>query len=218
MTIARPRGLIFDWDNTLVDTWSTIHVALNTALTAMGHNAWTMAQTRERVRASARDSFPALFGERAEEATEIFYRAFESQHLKNLRALDGAEDMLRALSDMDSLYLAVVSNKKGYLLRREAEHIGWNNYFTHLVGANDAARDKPAVEAVEMALANSGLQPGPDVWFVGDTDIDMICAVTAGCIPVLLRPEAPAAGEFPDAAPRLHVTSCQALFEVIRVM
>ena len=216
MSIVRPRALIFDWDNTLVDTWATIHAALNTTLTAMGHIPWTLAETRTRVRASARDSFPALFGDRSDEATDIFYRAFESQHLQTLRERDGAGDTLRALAGMDSLYLAVVSNKKGRLLRREAEHIGWTDFFTHLVGANDATRDKPAVEAVDLALADSGLRRGPDVWFVGDTDIDMICAVTASCTPVLLRPEAPAEDEFPGAVPHLHVVSCQALLEVIQ--
>jgi phosphoglycolate phosphatase len=218
VNVVRPRALLFDWDNTLVDTWETIHVALNKALTAMGHTPWTPEETRQRVRASARDSFPALFGDRADEAADIFYRAFESQHLQTLRERDGAGAMLRALAGMDWLYLAVVSNKKGHLLRREADHIGWSDYFSRLVGANDAARDKPAVEAVTLALTESGLKLGPNVWFVGDTDIDMTCAVAAGCTPVLLRPEAPAEDEFPGTAPHLHIASCQALLEVIQTL
>ncbi len=218
MSVVRPRALLFDWDNTLVDTWDTIHAALNTALTAMGHDPWTSAETRSRVRASVRDTFPALFGARADEATEIFYRAFESQHLETLRERDGAGVMLRSLVAMGSLYMAVVSNKQGHLLRREAAHIGWTDYFVRLVGANDAERDKPAVEAVDLALSGSGLRPGPDIWFVGDTDIDMACAIAAGCIPVLLRPEAPAEDEFLGTAPHLHVDSCQALLETIRAL
>lgn len=218
MTLVRPRALLFDWDNTLVDTWETIRFAINTALTAMGHQPWTPEEARTRVRASARDAFPALFGDRADEATEIFYRAFESKHLETLRERDGAGAMLHSLAEMDPLYLAVVSNKNGRLLRREAAHIGWTDYFTRLVGANDAAKDKPAVEAVDLALAESGLESGPDIWFVGDTDIDMTCAVAAGCTPVLLRPEAPAEEEFPGAEPRLHVTSCQALLEIVQAL
>ena len=218
MTLVRPRALLFDWDNTLVDTWDTIRFAINAALEAMGHQPWTPEETRARVRASARDAFPALFGDRTDEATEIFYRAFESQHLQTLRERDGASAMLRALAEMDSLYLAVVSNKKGHFLRREAAHIGWADYFTRLVGANDAVKDKPAVEAVDLALSASGLQPGPEIWFVGDTDIDMTCAVTAGCTPILLRPEAPAEDEFPGTEPHLHVANCQTLLEVIQAM
>jgi phosphoglycolate phosphatase len=218
MKILRPRALLFDWDNTLVDTWDTIRAALNTALEAMGHTPWTPEETRLRVRASARDTFPALFGDRADEATAIFYRAFESQHLQTLREREGAGAMLRHLAGDGSLYMAVVSNKNGHLLRREAEHIGWSGYFNSLVGANDATRDKPAAEAVTLALSKSGLPAGPDVWFVGDTDIDMACAVTSGCLPVLLRPDAPAKGEFPGAEPRMYVDSCTAFLDLMRAL
>ena len=181
----------------------------------MGQEPWTLDQTRARVRRSAREAFPALFGVRAEEAMEIFYGAFERDHLETLRPGDGAEPMLRGLADGGARYLAVVSNKRGDLLRREAAHLGWDNYFGRLVGALDAARDKPAVEAVELALAGSGLAPGPEIWFVGDTDIDMACAVEAGCLPVLLRPDPPGPDEFEGAAPRLHVTGCTHLLETV---
>ena len=81
MTLVRPRALLFDWDNTLVDSWGAIHDALRVTFEAMGREPWTLEQTRQRVRRSAREAFPALFGARAEEAAGIFYQAFESDHL-----------------------------------------------------------------------------------------------------------------------------------------
>ncbi len=215
MIPARPRALLFDWDNTLVDSWGAIHHALKETFVAMGREPWTLDETRARVRRSARESFPAIFGARADAAAEIFYRAFENDHLNNLRACEGADRLLRGLAEGALFYLAVVSNKRGDLLRREAAHLGWDGYFGRLVGALDAARDKPAAEAVEMALAESGLVPGIHVWFVGDTDIDMLCAVEAGCLPVLLRPDPPERGEFEGAAPRIHWTSCTHLLETV---
>ena len=209
---APPRAIVFDWDNTLVDTWSQIRAALNHTLVAMGQEPWTPEQVRARVRTSARDACPALFGERAAEATEIFYRTFEADHLERLAPLPGTEAALERLSEA-GLVLAVVSNKRGRLMRREAEHLGWSGRFHRLVGALDAARDKPAPDPVVMALAGSGVAPGADVWLVGDTDIDMVCARNAGCLPVLLRGEAPGDSEFPEAAPAFHVVSCQALAE-----
>lgn len=210
MIHARPRALLFDWDNTLIDSWVMIHHALAATLRAMGMRPWTVAEARLRVRRSARDSFPELFGDRAEEATRIFYRSFEARHLEGLRARPDADRALALLSAA-GYYLAVVSNKRGDLLRREAEALGWTGHFERLVGANDASRDKPAVEAVALALAGSGLEMGPEIWFVGDTDVDMLCACNAGCVPVLLRPEAPGAGEFAGARPVHHVISCTRL-------
>ncbi len=218
MSLRRPSALLFDWDNTLIDSWGAIHHALAVTFRAMGREPWSYEETVQRVRASARDSFPILFGARAEEAMEVFYRTFESDHLEKLSARAGAEEMLRALAADGDLYLGVVSNKKGDLLRREVTHLGWESLFSRLVGANDAARDKPAVEAVEMGLEGSGLQPGPAVWFVGDTDIDMQCAVNSGCIPVLVRPHPPEELEFGDAEPQVHFPDCTGLLEAVRSM
>jgi phosphoglycolate phosphatase len=214
MTAVPPRALLFDWDNTLVDTWPAIHHALAATFRAMGQEPWTPEQTRARVRKSARDSFPELFGKRAPEATDIFYRTFEADHLARLKERPGATAMLGRL-DAAGYYLAVVSNKRGDLLRKEAQSLGWTAQFVHLVGANDAARDKPAEEPVHMALEGSGIAPGEEVWFVGDTEIDMLCACTAGCVPVLLRKEPPAAGEFGDNSPRHHLPSCGSLADLL---
>ncbi|MBL8673007.1 MAG: HAD family hydrolase, partial [Alphaproteobacteria bacterium] len=183
--LPRPRALLFDWDNTLVDTWPTIHAAMNALLAAMGHEAWTMAETRARVRASAREAFPALFGARAEEARAIFYREFQARHLAELRPAPWAAAAIRDLSAR-GLYLGIVSNKRGDILRAEADHLGWTGYFGRLVGADDAERDKPDPAPVRLALAAGGLVPGPETWFIGDTGIDMVCGSAAGCTPVLV--------------------------------
>ena len=218
MTLVRPRALLFDWDNTLVDSWGAIHHALAVTFEAMGREPWTLEETRQRVRRSAREAFPELFGARAEEAAGIFYQTVESDHLETLEAHEGAEALLRGLAESGSYYLAVVSNKRGDLLRREVARLGWDGYFERLVGANDATRDKPAVDAAEMALGDSGLAPGPEVWFVGDTDIDMVCAANAGCLPVLLRAEPPGAGEFAGSEPGVHVVGCVQLLEAVRAI
>jgi phosphoglycolate phosphatase len=202
--LPRPRALLFDWDNTLVDTWTVIHAALVETFRAMGETPWTFEETKARVRQSAREAFPALFGERAPEATRLFYEVFQRDHLIHLRERDGAGAMLADLAAREELLLGVVSNKTGKYLRTEAEHLGWTPHFHRLVGATDAARDKPARDPVDLALQESGLAAGPDVWFVGDTDIDLQCAVGAGCTPVLIRDHPPAAGEFAGHEPAAY--------------
>ncbi len=213
--LPRPRAILFDWDNTLVDTWTVIHAALVPTFEAMGLAPWTLEECRQRVRGSARDEFPKLFGERTAEATKLFYEHFEATHLDLLRELPDAGALLAGLAGQ-GLYLGVVSNKRGTTLRKEAAHIGWDGHFRRLVGATDAARDKPAPDPVILALSEQGGGvPDGAVWFVGDTDIDMLCAVNAGCTPVLLRPDAPQPGEFQGCMPNLHVPDCRALAELL---
>lgn len=205
--IPRPKAVVFDWDNTLVDSWGTIHAALEVTFTAMGHVPWTLEETRDRVRYSMRESFPKLFGDDWERAGEIFYDAFERLHLERLAPTSGASEMLRMFHDA-GLCLAVVSNKTGRYLREEAAHLDWDRYFHNLVGAGDAARDKPAEDPIHMALAGSDVTVGPDVWFVGDADVDMEIAHRTNCIPVLLRHDQPGEDEFEDFQPRVHFRSC----------
>jgi phosphoglycolate phosphatase len=214
MNLPAPKAILFDWDNTLVDSWAVIHHAMATTFEALGRRPWTLEETRRKVRKSARDAFPELFGDRAAEATEVFYRTYEADHLKRLRALPGAGEMLEALARAGGPLLGVVSNKRGGLLRREAAALGWDRHFGPLVGAMDAARDKPAPEVVDFALAGSGIAAGPEVWFVGDTDIDLLCARNSGCTAVLVRAETPAAGEFGALPLARHVGDCAAFAEL----
>jgi phosphoglycolate phosphatase len=215
--LVRPRAIIFDWDNTLVDTWPVIHDALCTMFAAMGMPAWTIEDTKARVRHSLRDTFPAMFGTRWEEARRLYLDAFRACHLERLTILPGVVEMLDRLV-AEGVYLAVVSNKTGILLRAEAAHLGWERYFPNLVGAGDASADKPDPAPVALALAGSGVAPGPQVWFVGDTAVDMHCAINAGCVPVLLGVPEPSEEEFANHRPAVAFGDCNSLFLHFRTL
>jgi len=217
MSLVRPSALIFDWDNTLVDSWGTIHAALNAMFAQMGHAPWTLAETQMKVRKSLRDAFPALFGDRWEHARDLYLQAFEALHIERLSALPDAEALLRAIA-AEGHYLALVSNKTGRFLRREVAALGWESYFGKVIGAGDAPRDKPDRAPVDLALAGSGIEAGPRVWFVGDTGIDMACAINAGCVPILVHGPEDAIlrdDEFGEARPAHHFRDCMALARAI---
>ncbi|MBU0723506.1 MAG: HAD family hydrolase [Alphaproteobacteria bacterium] len=209
---ARPRAVIFDWDHTLADNWDAIRAALNFTLVSFGQQEWTVEETRARVKASLRDSFPILFGDRWEEARTIFLDHFAQNHLAMLNPLAGSADLLAHLREK-GVYLAIVSNKRGPTLRLEVDHLGWRGYFGQVIGAEDATADKPSPIPVGMALAGSGIEPGPDVWFVGDTSIDMECAHNAGCVPVLIRDPYPDDAALVQFPPRWHAPHCTRVVE-----
>ncbi len=182
--MAAPRALVFDWDNTLVDSWATIHEALVLTFTAMDLPPWTLEETKARVRHSLRDAFPPLFGARWEEARKLYLDRFTAIHLSRMAPLEGARELLEEVQAA-GLYAAVLSNKTGRILRREVGHLGWSAYFQRLVGAGDASADKPDPAAMTMALEGTA-HAGADVWYIGDTALDMECASRAGCLGVLL--------------------------------
>lgn len=183
--LIRPRAVLLDWDNTLVDTFPLIHISINHTLEAMGHDTWSFEKTCRTIASSMRDFFPKLYGDRWEEARDIFYASYASRDLDKIEPLPGAEDLLSALREA-RIYLALVSNKSGDNLRQEVSHLGWGGYFSRVVGATDAAQDKPDPAVVAFALEGSGVPPGREVWFVGDNAIDIDCALSSGCIPLVV--------------------------------
>lgn len=182
--LPKPRAILFDWDNTLVDTWPLIHAAMNMTLRHFDMPEWSMEKILAEVKLSMRDAFPGLFGDRWQEAGDIYIASYRSMNLKHLKALDGAEEMLKAIP-RDRVFTGVVSNKTSATLKQEVPALGWDKYFNVWVGAGDAAKDKPFAEPALLALKDSGVKPGPDVWFVGDTEADLGCAQNAGFSAVL---------------------------------
>jgi phosphoglycolate phosphatase len=199
--------LLFDWDNTLVDGWAGITAALNAAFTAFGHPTWSKEDTRNRVRVSLRESFPVMFGDQWTTARDIFYRTLEEQHLAHVSPMPGVPALLEACAGWPS---GVVSNKAGAFLRREVAHLGWDGRFGAVIGAGDAAADKPAPDPILLALARMNRSADPTVWYIGDTALDMRSAKAAGVTAVLLG-DAAHDGGVEQAAPDLHFSAAHVL-------
>src|SRR4051812_48907694 len=165
--------------------------------------AWTVADTKERVRVSLRDSFPVMFGAEWEHARDLFYAALEAEHLANVRPLPGVDDALAAGTSWPQ---GVVSNKAGRYLRREVVHLGWTDYFGAVVGAGDASADKPDPAPILLALDRLGGAVDRSVWFLGDTALDMRTARAAGVTAVLLG-DAEHDGGIDRARPDIHFST-----------
>jgi len=175
--------LLYDWDNTLVDAWAGIAVALNAVFAAFDRPAWTVGETRARVRLSLREAFPAMFGADWPRARDIFYATLAEQHLDHLQPMPGVEAMLDAAGGRPQ---GVVSNKTGRFLRAEIDRLGWRERFGAVVGAGDAAADKPNPAPILLALARLGRSPEASVWYIGDTMVDVAAARAAGVSAILV--------------------------------
>ena len=212
--IVPPPGaiLLYDWDNTLVDAWGGVAAALNAAFAAFDLPLWTVEEVRERVRVSLRDSFPPMFGPEWRRAADIFYATLAACHLEHVRPMPGAAAALAAGQGRSQ---GVVSNKTGRFLRAETTHLGWDSYFGTVIGAGDAAADKPDPAPILLALAQLGATPGPEVWYMGDTALDMQAARAAGVTAVLIG-DAGHDGGIDRAAPDLHFSDAHVFSAHIR--
>jgi phosphoglycolate phosphatase len=185
LKLPKPKAVIFDWDNTLVDTWPLIHVAIDTTMEAMGLEKWGLDKVRNNVHKAMRDSFPEIFGANWQQAGEVYKNTYRSIHLDKLRLLPNTLELVNKLEEKGIIQF-IVSNKIGATLRKEVEKIGIEKKFFSIVGSLDASADKPSREPVELALLGSDLDPKKDeIWFIGDTIADIECAYNTGCRPIL---------------------------------
>jgi phosphoglycolate phosphatase len=185
VSLLPPTAILFDWDNTLVDTWKTIFYAINDTLLAFGLEPWTEEVAVSNIQRSGREAFPKLFGDRAKEAQSFFYKLVEEDNLQGLNPMPEAHALLEVLVKL-GIPIGIVSNKNSLFLRREVAHLGWDDYFGALVGAGDAPRDKPAADPILLALQKLNIPASSQVWMVGDAPVDWDCAIAAGCQPIAI--------------------------------
>ncbi|MDX1922500.1 MAG: HAD family hydrolase [Alphaproteobacteria bacterium] len=196
-----PQAVLFDWDNTLIENWQTLTDSVNAALKAFNLPLWDVPRMMENSKHSMRDSFPVIFGDDWHRARDIFYAHFRENHLSGLHKLRHAEELLNLL-DAHGVKLTICSNKNGDLLRREVAHLNWSHYFSSIVGATDAPKDKPDPAPAQLIIQSNNLKHYENVWFIGDTVTDMICGTKSGCLTVGIGQ---AALENPEFQPSIWV-------------
>ncbi|AEP09601.1 HAD family hydrolase [Micavibrio aeruginosavorus] len=183
---SRPAGVFFDWDGTLVDTIPLLREMYARLQNHFGQPPFSDDQFFDNLKYSARELFPRLYGSRSDEAFKIWYENVEKLHLAHIAPMNGAGEVLAHLAAA-GVPMGVVSNKRHAVLMKEIEHLGWSKYFASVVGAGEAGRDKPAPDPLILALNQAGLKAGPNIWYIGDTESDLLCSRDAGCASVFLR-------------------------------
>ena len=184
--LEKPTAFFFDWDNTLAENWQAVEEAINAARQSCGLPAWSPQEVKNNAKLSLRDNFPRWFGEKWEDARDVFYENFKVQHLKTIRLLPAVDELLTFLT-AEKIPCAIISNKSGEYLRSEVTTLGLLHHFFAIIGAGDAEKDKPDRAVIDKAKKELLEMQTRNIWFVGDTDVDMECARTGECIAVLVN-------------------------------
>lgn len=181
------KGVFFDWDGTLVDSLPLLFAAHNHVREKLGVPLWTREEYTKAIVYSTRELYPKLYGERSQEAQDLLYGYVMENHIKEMKILEGAPDVVDYLAK-HNIPMGIVSNKRHDVLRREIEHLGWQKHFGVYNGAGVAKEDKPSGEPLLHALRehDSGLGID-DIIYIGDTESDLSCAKEAGCPCIFIR-------------------------------
>lgn len=185
----KPKAVLFDWDNTIIISKSLLYEILRFTIQDLNLEERLLDSKvfLENLHLSARDVFPKIFGERWKEAMEIYEKRFANRHLETLEIMPGIVPVFKLLAE-HGVTMAVVSNKEGYFVRKEAEHLKVSEYFHKIIGSFDAESDKPSPLPAYLALQElwKPEEFGADMWFIGDSLADLECGYNAKCSPILL--------------------------------
>lgn len=178
----KPSAIIFDFDDTLVNSKPIIKKALEETFKEFGINNKALEHVDFNL--SLRDYFHEIFASNIEKARDSYYRNYTNLS-KNLKSLENAEETLKLLKN-NNVFTSILSNKQGERLRHEiTEKFNWQKYFVNIIGSGDALEDKPSKIPAIAALKNSGLENFSNVWLIGDSYVDLKTAQNLGCKAIL---------------------------------
>ena len=203
-----PSAVLFDWDNTLVDTTYDTLRALNAVCAAFDHKPMTLAEFEKKPSLTIRSFISSIVPE-ADVATaeSIFFK--HTSHI-NVKLLPHAHSVAMWLH-VQKIPTGIVSNKGGDRLRKEIKFLDLSHIFDCAIGAGDAREDKPSSAPLLHALEKKNLTASHDIWFVGDSVVDMMCAHHAGCTPISVGRQA---DDYEH--PKVKAGNCEGLLQLLQ--
>jgi len=171
------KGVLFDMDGTLVDAFPPIINAMNQTLSEYGM-ATMSPEAIKRHTGRGDCGMASLFGEHKEVATARFLALHDADYLKQIKPIDGAEQLLTWLRNI-RVPTAIVTSKGQHRAEAQIELLGWHGYFQTIIGKIEGRAEKPSPEPLLIACETLALDPAESI-MIGDGTADMKASHSAG--------------------------------------
>lgn len=197
------RGILFDWDGTLLDSFEADARAYEAMFRALGVE-WTRRDLARHYSPNWYRVYEAakIPRTRWDEADELWTRAYKRE---DPQLLPGVGKILARLRR--EFLLGLVTSGDRRRIRRQVRRFGFDDIFRACVCAEDAGRRKPHPAPLKLALRRMELEAANCI-YVGDApeDVEMARRARMSVIGVL--------GPFPTAR-RMRAARPDALIESI---
>jgi 2,3-diketo-5-methylthio-1-phosphopentane phosphatase/HAD superfamily hydrolase (TIGR01549 family) len=173
------RGMIFDLDGTLIESYEAIYLGLKECFKSFRKVIFPFSDLKKYLKADLEATLSQFFTpEEILKSIPVMRKKYEEVYLDKTHFLDGAQEVLKALYTT-GINLGIASNKFGRFSRGALKHLGVSDYFKSVIGAGDVLRNKPFPDMIHTALKEMNLIPEEAV-FVGDTLTDIDTGKQAG--------------------------------------
>ncbi len=173
------RGIIFDFDGTLIDSYEAIAESLNLVRTSVSLPPFTLEEVRLMVGHGLEHLIEKAIGAgRVEEGVRLFRQSYATLCERKTSILPQVKQTLDTL-DARGYQMAIASNKPSYFARDILRALEFDHLFAEVLGPNDVERPKPDPEMLEIIIMRVGLSP-EEVVYVGDMPLDVEVGRRAG--------------------------------------
>lgn len=179
------QAVLFDLDGTLTNTLEDIAFAMNRALRCNRLPEHPVDAYRYMVGNGARVLAQRAVGERQDLAVQVqqdYQAYYETHNLVHTRPYEGIPELLEGLQ-AKGLKLCVFSNKPHADTCHVVAHFFPGVEFAAVRGQQEGVPVKPDPAGALLVAEELGIPP-EDFLYVGDTDVDMLCAQRAGMHPI----------------------------------
>lgn len=173
------KGVIFDLDGTLIDSYQAIYLSFQYVYQNMGLHPLPFDEVIKVVGLGLTRTFHDLLGEeRTPEALRLFRKKYEEVFRQNTHLLPEARETVEAIHNK-GIKMSVATNKLGRFSRAIFQHLGMEQFFAAIVGDEDVSQNKPDPAMLLYAMDKMGLSK-EEVIMVGDSLTDIQTAKNAG--------------------------------------
>lgn len=173
------RGIIFDFDGTLIDSYEAISESLNAVRASFSLPPLAAQEVRGMVGHGLEHLIDKVVGpDRVEEGVRLFRQSYAAICERKTQILPQVKETLEQL-DRRGYVMAIASNKPSYFVRDILKALEIDHLFAEVLGPNDVETPKPDPEMLDIILMRLGLSPD-ETAYVGDMLLDIDAGRRAG--------------------------------------
>lgn len=184
--IKKPRLIVYDWDGTLADTAYIVADVVNRLRDDCGEKPLKPSEIMNYTGDPDSNWVIELFGKYSDEFAQTYDEYYEEANKRfNVKIFDYVEELVKTVNKFGA-YQAILTNKDTHLAIGECKKNSIFDYFFTILGGDNIPRKKPFPDGVEKIINDLKSEhqidiQKEDMWFVGDTLIDVATAKNVGC-------------------------------------
>lgn len=181
------KAIIFDLDGTLIDSLKDIAISANLVLEEFNLPIHDIFEYKNFVGGGASvlvdNCVPKNSNEDLKEKVlNRFKEIYDQEHHLNTKPYDGINEVLEQLTKQN-IKIGILSNKPHYFTCKYVEEFFSNYNFLEVHGQKENIPKKPHPK-VPLEIADSFNIEPENIFFVGDSDVDIKTAINSKMIPV----------------------------------